>query len=854
MKILTYILAFFAVIICAVYLTLFTSFGNSFLISYVEKTIKEKSGFDVKFAKFQLNLSELNLIATINDEILVQTGGKFSLFSQKMDLNYTISANDLKTAGLSLTKPIGIKGQIRGKFSDFDTNGAGEILGSHLSFLANIKDYKPLTLTLDARKFSLSEFLALAKQPEYLSGSVDVLANIKENNSKPDGNATITLSNTKTNNALLQRDFNITLPANFTILANSKANINGDKVTALTQISTPIAKANANQTHYNITTKELKTDLNIDIADLAKLEPIIKQKLSGSLTVKADIATKDNKLTLLNAIINGLGGNIQANLNNTTLNAKINAIKLDEILKLAAQPALASATINGVASIDNINDNKNMTGKIYLKTDAGKLNQNGFKELGISIPSGVNFGLDINADVKNSVANFSANLVSSLLNIKNLNGSYNIENKGGNAEFLLDVSDLAKFESIVGTKLSGAVNLKAQTNIKDNTLSTLRLDGKALGGDVKAEMIEQKLIAELANLNLKDLFLLVGQQPLANASINLNTKLDSLDMKNLNGTATIELKNGEIYEAQASKILEKPIPKDINFNGKIDTNIQKSVANFSGELLSSLANLTNIKGSYDLNSNNANASLNATISELNKLKFLTQTPLFGSLELVAQVQKNGENLSAKVSSQNIANGKLNVIFKDEKLKANLDSFDFKGLSDLLGYSHFYSGIGSAKLNYSTKNENGDFDITIKEGKLVANDFTKAIKTLTQRDITSEIYKDGLVRGNIAKTLITFDAQMQAQRSDINTTKAMLNTATSAINIPLDFRYEKTDAKINITGTTKEPKYTVSSEYIKNKISKEIGRFLDKQFDNDSNQGGQNTQKDAVKELLKGLFN
>ena len=93
--------------------------------------------------------------------------------------------------------------------------------------------------------------------------------------------------------------------------------------------------------------------------------------------------------------------------------------------------------------------------------------------------------------------------------------------------------------------------------------------------------------------------------------------------------------------------------------------------------------------------------------------------------------------------------------------------------------------------------------------------------------------------------------MSAQRSDINVTKGTYNTANSAINIPIDFRYEKTDAKIDVTGTAGDPKYSVSSNYLKGKVEKEIGRFLDKKLGGDSN--STNSTKDAVKGLLKNLF-
>jgi len=71
-----------------------------------------------------------------------------------------------------------------------------------------------------------------------------------------------------------------------------------------------------------------------------------------------------------------------------------------------------------------------------------------------------------------------------------------------------------------------------------------------------------------------------------------------------------------------------------------------------------------------------------------------------------------------------------------------------------------------------------------------------------------------------------------------------------LNAPLVCRLEKTDLNVQISGTTDKLKYDVRSQYLENKVKKEIGRFLDKKLGKDSNSS---SDKQNLKGLLKGLF-
>ncbi|WP_169764348.1 hypothetical protein [Campylobacter mucosalis] len=662
MKIFTYILVLFVALLCAICAICFTSFGNNFIAKQVEKRAKD-SGVELKFSKFKLEINQVSLATTINGEINLDLDGKISLFSQSFDLDYNVTANSLNMTNMSLLKPILVNGKAKGRFKDFDVNGLGEIFGSDISFLANIKDYKPFTAQIDAKKLEISEILAFIKQKNYAKGHIDIVADIKDENGKRSGKADILLNNIVANSKEILRDFNITLPSDFSVKGTINSVINDNLIAAKSELSSQIFTLNTKNTSYEISKNAINSDFYINLNNLSRLEPIIKQKLNGTLKASGDVELLENRLVNLKTIVSGLGGTIDANLKGEKLNAKANDIKL------------------------------------------------------------------------------------------------------------------------------------------------------------------------------KELFLLLGQKPVANATINSDIILDT---KNLDGNIALNLKNGEFDSKNMSELVAN-FPNGVKFNATSDIKITKNIANFSAEILSDLVNLKDITGNFDTKSGDLKADLNANISDLRKLKFLSNKELFGKIDINIKAQKSGDNLKAMATSK-LFNGDLKALLENDSLNANLSKFSFKELTDMLGQSNYYNGKGNAELKYDIKSQNGVFEVDIVEGRLPQNDFTNTIKAFSGRDITNEIYKNGYVVGTIKKGVVNFDMSMTAQRSDINATSATFNTITDAINIPLNFRYEKTDAKIDITGTSKEPKYSVKSEYLKEKLIEGLDKIIDK-----------NSNKDAIKGLIKGLF-
>ena len=849
MKIVAYVLGGLLVLILCVVGFIFSSYGNSLLASYAQNFAEQKAGVRLEFQKFNLNFSSIYAQATINGEILAEISGELSLFTQKLDLSYKISANSLKSANLTLKNPLNFSGKISGAFGDFTADGAGKALGSNANFSARIKDYRSLAFALNLKSAQVSDALVLLGKPPYVVGLIDVTADVKERN----GAAEILLYDSLANAEAIKRDFNVTLPVNFALKGAINAKINGDKISAKTVFITPVATAKTNETTYDLGANALATDFWLDAPDLVKLEPFIKQKLSGALKIAGDAKVAQNGLENLNATIDGLGGKVEANLKDGKLNARILGLKLAQILNLAALPAYADATINGEAALENLTDAKNIKGSVKFATSGGRLNAENLKALGVKLSQDADFSLIASANVKNSLADFSADLLTPLASLKEISGGYDIAANALNAKFTLTASEPKNFKKLLGYELSSPVNLRGELSAKDGEILKFSAEGGALSGRVKADLSGEALSLNVQNGALQDAFLLAGLNPPASGSVTIDADFSGFKRENLNGELKISLKNGQIYEKAASELSGKEFPAGVKFSADADVKIKKSVADFSAVASSTLLDIKSANGKFNLNNGELAAKFTAYAPELARLKFLSGRELRGALEIAGDAVKSGENLEINADAD-LFGGKATAHLKAGELTANISNFTFKGLCETLNFSRVYDGIGNGDLRYDLASKKGDFNVRIKEGRLAPSGLTDAVKLFSGRDITNEIYKDGDVTGEIDGSLIKFNAQMSAQRSDLNVTAGKFDAASGAVNIPVDLRYEKTDAKITVSGTKDAPKYDVSSEYLKQKLGKEIDRFLERKLGGDANAtDGKNAKKDAIKGLLKGLF-
>lgn len=835
MKFLAWICGILLVLVVALYCVLFSSFGNSVLKPFVEKIASEKIGMEFRLEKFELGFSSFDILAIINGELSVESRGKYSLFSSQFDLNYNTQAKNFNGMQIDLS----LKGEALGSFDNFVANGSGSLAGSSIRFASRIKDYAPLELKLDAKELDLAALSTIALKKAYITGKLSAVADI----AGQEGTA-------KLNSAKIiitkeaQNDFGISLPANFTLSLNSDIKLLGKQVAATTRVKSALANLSAKNTSYNFENGEITSDFNVDIANLTALEPIIKQKLNGSIKVAGNTKIANGAMEFLDAKINGLGGEILASLKDNELNANIKNLKLAQALSLAGLAPLANSDISGTAKITNLSDTKKIKGSANLTLSGGVLNHKQMNSLlGSDLSSDVSFNVQNKLEIASGVLNFDSVLNSPVIENLGAKGSYTLANGDAKIDLVGKIADLG---AIFGSGAKSPVNIKANVGLKAGELSDADIDIKGFGGEIIAKVKGKALNANIKNIKAEQVLAMTTFGSLINGEVNAELSLDGLKLENLNGRGELSVKNGVFNAAAISKLLKTQFPENVKFSLNFKPTITNSVAYFSSNFASDIANISKFDGSYNLQKNTLDATYSANVSDLSKLSFLTGVALYTPLNLSGKIASTKQAIDASANSD-IFGSNTDITFKSGVLNANMKNAKIEQILKALGYEQFYIGTTNMAFDYNTASKFGEFNANILNAHLAKSGLTALISSvLGGRDITTEVYENGVVKGRVTGDIIAFDANMHSKRSDINVEQASINTKSKALNIPVSANYEKTDIGIDITGTTEAPKYALSSQYLKQKAEQGVEKLIDKAFK------GNDEKADKAKDILNNL--
>ena len=835
MKFLAWFCGILLVLVVALYCVLFSSFGNSVLKPFVEKIASEKIGMEFRLEKFELGFSSFDILAIINGELGVESKGKYSLFSSQFDLNYNTQAKSFNGMQIDLS----LKGEALGSFDNFVANGSGSLAGSSIRFASRIKDYAPLELKLDAKALDLAALSMIALKKAYISGKLSAVADI----AGQEGTA-------KLNSAKIiitkeaQNDFGISLPANFALSLNSDIKLLGKQVAATTRVKSALANLSAKNTSYNFENGEITSDFNVDIANLAALEPIIKQKLNGSIKVAGNTKIANGAMEFLDAKINGLGGEILASLKDNELNANIKNLKLAQALSLAGLAPLANSDISGTAKITNLNDTKKIKGSANLTLSNGVLNHKQMNALlGSDLSSDVSFNAQNKLEIASGTLNFDSVLNSPVIENLGAKGSYTLANGDAKIDLVGKIADLG---AIFGSGAKSPANIKANVGLKAGELSDGDIDIKGFGGEILAKVKGKALNANIKNIKAEQVLAMTTFGPLFNGEVNAELSLDGLNLQNLNGRGELSVKNGVFNAAAMSKLLEAKFPENVKFSLNFKPTFTNSVAYFSSNFASDIANISKFDGSYNLQKNALDAAYSANVSDLSKLSFLTGVALYTPLNVSGKIASTNQAINASANSD-IFGSNTDITFKSGVLNANMKNAKIEQILKALGYEQFYIGSTNMTFDYNTASKLGEFNANILNAHLAKTGLTELISSvLGGRDITTEVYENGVVKGRVQGDIITFDANMHSKRSDINVKQASINTKSKALNIPVSANYEKTDIGIDITGTTEAPKYALSSQYLQQKAEQGVEKLIDKAFK------GNDEKADKAKDILNNL--
>jgi hypothetical protein len=241
----------------------------------------------------------------------------------------------------------------------------------------------------------------------------------------------------------------------------------------------------------------------------------------------------------------------------------------------------------------------------------------------------------------------------------------------------------------------------------------------------------------IKNAKVKEILALTKQPPLADGRLNLIANLSSLDLKNPEGSAIVEVKDGVLNMTLLSKILRVKLPKrkDFLFNGRfrVKNRAIRGEALFDTPIITLKA--TDLISTIDFRK--VRGSYKAEIPDLSYLNNLIGQPLRGEAEVHGEVYYDRKNSVVQLlAKSNSFGGESKIFYNSDKLKVRLLNVELKKIAYTLNTPPiFRSGIVTIKANIeSLKSLKGAYSIKSK-GRLSR----EVVKKEYQFDPIEEIF-------------------------------------------------------------------------------------------------------------------
>jgi hypothetical protein len=567
--------------------------GNNILKPIIEEQARKATDIDIKLDKFSLRFSSIDIEATLMEHIKGKVYGGISLFGQSFDLDYSINADKLpEIEGVKIDEPLKVEGEIVGDLNLFNAHGAGDIFKSALNFNVTLKDFNITAITANVKELKISKLLAVLKQPIYADGEISADVHVTPNEkSELFGNAFVIVDNGIAFKSVLQKEFNLTLDKNPSYKISSNFSMQEpNKIRGGAEIVSSLANLKILNANYDLDSAEANGDYTLDMQDLREIETIAGMQLRGAVKIYGDIKYAPNQLELNAKSDNVAGGKLDAKLDNDKFSAKLLHVKIEEILKALVYPNYASGDLNIMVDFSSLS-NKN--GKVDVEISSGELNAKTLQnEFNLTVAK-TEFNVKSNVSIQNGIANFDVKFLSSLMNLDKFIGNFNMNKNILKSNYLLNIKDLSKFNTIVHQKLVGALSVEGAVNYENDNLHA-NGESNVLDGKVSFDFNDMKVALKGDDLSSLEVLNMLSYPPVLNAKIALNA---AYNIDKNSGTFNATSPSGRFVKTQLGDLL------------KTFTNFDMTSEIYNNMLLEGKINGANINFLFDMKSTKSSISI-----------------------------------------------------------------------------------------------------------------------------------------------------------------------------------------------------------------------------------------------------
>lgn len=619
----------------------------------------------------------------------------------------------------------------------------------------------------------------------------------------------------------------------------------------------------------NLFAQSVDLNYDINVADLSKLQNITKQKLNGSMLtngtfignakeayVKGISKIASSETTYDIKLVDFNPDNILFNMKNA---------KIEQLLNLVDQPIYATGNLDIEANIKSADINA-LSGVVSTKITNGILNAKLLnQELKENPKTPLTFSANSLTNLKGNDANTKLDLDSTFAKLEVKNANINLKTSVINSDYNLFVKDLTKLESLINQKFNGTFSTRGNVAI-DNGVIKVNGSSDIFSSNSTYDMKISNSKPEYINLlvskaKIESLLKLIDLPNYANGLMNIDAKINSADVNNLDGKVLTTILESTVNNAVINKEFNQKLKEPLVFKGFVATDLVKTEAISKVELNTTVTDLNMEKAVFDISKGEFLSDYAIDFTDLSKLYDLTQQKMRGSAKIAGNI-KQGKDLLSVDGKSELFDGNVTFNLLNDDFKAKIDGVEVKSLTHMLYYPEIFTSKSNIDVDYNLASKVGKISGNLLKGQFIENEYSSLINTFAQFDITKEIYEKVEITSDMKQNIINTVIDMKSEHTTIKVPSSTLDTDKNTINALVQSKISTYEFDTKISGDLSNPKVQIDKNAfldntkagkeikkktteIKNKIEKNIQKKLGDKFKLDNLLNKAPTQEKVV---------
>ncbi|PNV84356.1 MAG: hypothetical protein C0627_01360 [Sulfurimonas sp.] len=581
MKYFAWFIGILATLVVALYIVVFTSFGNALLKPMVESKINEQTKLQSRLSTFSLSMSDFEIVLEINENNKVELKGIYSLFSQTFDVFYNINLQNLQTLkSLTKTQLRGdflTNGNVKGDIAFMKIDGKSSVAKSDTSYHVELSELNPTAIIANIKGAKLSALLYMSSQNPYAAADIDMDINFRDiTPHKMDGEVVLVSKNGKIDPKYMLSDFNVTIPKT-SFSMNLDAKLKGDDIGYKYALLSNLFKIDSSG---SIVPQPLKADLkySLNVENLEVLKPITKADIRGAFKLNGDV--KGTKEKLLVSGISDLASSdtvfeaVLKEFSPASIKAKIVNLDIAKLLYMLKQPHYSDGLFSMEADISDASV-ENLSGSVATTITKGVLDSKYLSKtykFASSMPK-TTFGSTTTTMLKNAVADSRVDFNSNIADLDIKSAKFNIKDGSLQSDYKLSIPNLDALFFATNQHMRGAITAKGTlTRAKDLdfTLYTEVAEGK-----INAKLHNDDFFADVDSVKTRKILHMLLYPEIADASLNAKIKYDLAQSR---GVFEGKVTDAKFVKNQTFDLISQFVKFDMYkelFSGNVNAKIDK---------------------------------------------------------------------------------------------------------------------------------------------------------------------------------------------------------------------------------------------------------------------------------------